>query len=60
MGQKQRLGSILIWIGIIILLMSVFADFLGIGGYPGLGTKQIMGTIAGIVLIGIGYLLSRK
>ncbi len=40
--------------------MSVFADFLGIGGYPGLGTKQIIGTIAGIVLIGIGYLLSRK
>ena len=58
--EKKKLGSVLTWMGIVILLISVFADFLGIGGYPGLGTKQIIGTIAGIVLIGIGYLLSRK
>ena len=58
--EKKKLGSVLTWIGIVILLISVFADFLGIGGYPGLGTKQIIGTIAGIVLIGIGFLLSRK
>jgi len=58
--EKKKLGSVLTWIGIVILLISVFADFLGIGGYPGLGTKQIIGTIAGIVLIGIGFLLFRK
>ena len=58
--ERKKLGSVLTWIGIVILLISVFADFLGIGGYPGLGTKQIIGTIAGIVLIGIGYLISRK
>ncbi|HSB05531.1 MAG TPA: hypothetical protein VLK23_10070 [Thermodesulfobacteriota bacterium] len=57
---KKKLGSALTWIGIVILLISVSADFLGIGGYPGLGTKQIIGTIAGIIIIGIGYLLSRK
>lgn len=60
MGQKKGLGSLLIGVGIVLLLVSVFADPLGIGGYPGFGTKQIVGTILGIVIGVIGLFLYRK
>lgn len=60
MGQKKGLGSLLIGVGIVLLLVSVFADPLGIGGYPGFGTKQIIGTILGIVIGVIGLFLYRK
>ncbi len=58
--QRKRLGSILAAVGIIILLLSLFADLLGIGGYPGLGVKQIVGIIIGLVIIAIGYRLHRR
>ncbi len=60
MGQKKRLGSLLIGVGCVLLLVSVFADPLGIGGYPGFGTKQIIGTIMGVVIGVIGIFLVRK
>ncbi len=60
MGQKKGLGSLLIGVGIVLLLVSVFADPLGIGGYPGFGTKQVIGTILGIVIGVIGLFLYRK
>jgi hypothetical protein len=58
--EKKKLGSILTGIGIVVLLISVFADFLGIGGYPGLGYKQIIGAISGIVIGIIGSRLYGK
>jgi hypothetical protein len=60
MVQKKGLGSLLIGVGIVFLLVSVFADPLGIGGYPGFGTRQVIGTILGIVLGVIGIFLYRK
>jgi hypothetical protein len=60
MGQKKGLGSLLIGVGIVLLLVSVFADPLGIGGYPGFGTKQVIGTILGIVIGVMGLFLYRK
>ena len=58
--QRKRLGLILGVAGIIILLISLFADLLGIGGYPGLGVKQIGGIIVALLITIIGYLLQRK
>ncbi len=60
MGQKKQLGSLLIGVGIVILLASVFADPLGIGGYPGFGTKQTIGTLVGILTGLFGFFLYRK
>jgi hypothetical protein len=60
MGQKRRLGSLLIGAGIVLLLVSVFADPLGIGGYPGFGAKQIIGTILGIAIGVTGCFLYHK
>lgn len=52
--QKTVVGLILTVVGIIVLLLSLFADLLGMGGYPGIGTKQIVGMIIGVVIIIIG------
>lgn len=57
---KKTLGLILTVIGIIILLISLFADPLGIGGYPGLGVKQIVGIVIGVVMIVVGAVVHRK
>jgi hypothetical protein len=57
---KKGLSLILIVVGVIILLVSLFADQIGIGGYPGFGFKQMIGTIIGLVIIIIGLILQRK
>jgi hypothetical protein len=57
---KKGLSLILIVVGIIILLVSLLADVLGIGGYPGIGYKQIIGAIVGAVISIIGFILYRK
>ncbi len=65
--DKRTIGIILLVIGIIVLLLSVTADVtgipsaIGIGGWPGFGTWQIVGTIAGLVLAAAGaFLMSRQ
>lgn len=51
-------------VGILVLLISLGADVIGIGGSPGIfGYKQVAGTLAGIILALIGaflYLRSPK
>ncbi len=59
--NKKNLGIALLVVGIIVLVVSLAADAIGIGGAPGLGYKQILGSIAGVVAAVIGYVLySRK
>ena len=55
--NKRDLGIALLAVGIVILLESLFGDLVGIGGAPGFGYKQILGSIAGIVAAAIGYVL---
>lgn len=52
------IGKIMLIVGVILLLLSVFADVLG--GAPGFGQKQIIGTVLGLILAVIGYLLNNK
>lgn len=60
MSQKT-LGYIAIVVGVVLLVVSVFADTLGIGSGGGFGWKQIAGTVAGIVIALVGgWLTTRK
>jgi hypothetical protein len=55
-----RLGPALIFIGLVIALISGFADALGVGGpraYHGLGWGQVAGVVVGIALVGAGRAL---
>jgi hypothetical protein len=58
--QKKTLGSILTLVGITVLLISLFADLLGIGGYPGIGWKQVVGIVIGFVIIVIGSYVTQE
>jgi len=58
--QKKTGGFILAVVGIIILLISLFGDLIGVGGYPGVGYKQTIGIIIGVVIVIIGFIMHRK
>jgi uncharacterized membrane protein len=45
---------VILVVGIVVTLLSVFADALGVGRTPGFGWKQSLGVIIGVVLIGLG------
>ena len=57
MGRRKMAGNALLLLGIIILVVSLLADPLGIGGSAGFGTRQIAGTIAGAIVAAAGLFL---
>lgn len=56
MGGKKTAGIVLLVIGIVILLLSLLAYPIGIGG-PGFGPYQIAGTVVGAVVTIVGLVL---
>ncbi len=59
--QKKVLCFVFIGVGIIILLVSLFADLIGIGvPGSGFGYKQVIGTVIGAMIVIIGFILYRK
>jgi hypothetical protein len=51
----KHLGNVLIVLGVVVLLASLFADTIGIGGNPDFGPGQITGVIFGPVISFIGF-----
>jgi len=45
---------VLIAIGLVIIVLSGFADALGLGRYPGFGWRQTVGVVLGIVAVVCG------
>ena len=58
MGGKTA-GIVVLVVGIVVLLLSLLAYPIGIGG-PAFGPYQIAGTIVGAVLAVIGLVLTLK
>ena len=56
-----RRGSalVILVIGVLLSLVSIFADTLGVGGEPGFGYKQTAGLVVGVALVALG-LWSRR
>jgi len=46
--------------GAIIFLISLLADFVGLGNAPGIDSFQIAGMLLGIILVGAGFFLPLK
>jgi preprotein translocase subunit SecG len=63
-GEVRSGALAILVVGIVMLLISLGADLIGIGGSPGIfGYKQVAGTLAGIILALVGaflYLRSPK
>ena len=41
-------------LGVVVALVSLFADALGLGGVPRFGWKQTIGLVVGLVLVAYG------
>ena len=62
-GRKESLmtGSTwLILLGILVALVSLFADAMGIGGAPSFGWKQTLGLVVGLALVAYGLWRRRR
>ena len=57
-------NPVLAWIsigaGVLLVLMSAFADPLGLGRHPGFGWLQGLGVIIGALVIAVGLYLRRR
>ena len=61
MNNRKSMGIALLAVGAILLIASLSADVIGIGGAVGFGYKQIAGSVAGVILAIVGFVLySRK
>ena len=60
MKAKKIAGIIVLVVGIVVLILSILADLIGVGGAPGYGTRQIVGTIVGAVMAAVGLFLLLK
>jgi len=63
MKGKKIAGIILFVVGLIVLILSLAADFIAIGligASPGFGLRQIVGTIVGVVIAAVGLVLMIK
>jgi hypothetical protein len=60
MEVKRTLGLVLLVVGVAVLVLSLAADPIGIGGNPIFGRNQIIGTIVGAVAAVVGLVLRRK
>jgi hypothetical protein len=60
MGGKKTAGIVLLVVGIVVLILSLVADVLGIGSWPGFGPYQIVGTIVGAIVTVTGLVLTLK
>jgi hypothetical protein len=53
--MTQRGSALVILVvGVLLALVSLFADALGIGGEPGFGYKQAAGLAVGVMLMALG------
>jgi hypothetical protein len=61
MGNKKTISIVLMAVGVILLIGSLAIDTIGLGGFTGFGYKQIIGTVVGVILAIVGFVLySRK
>ena len=56
MRGKEAASTVLAVVGAILLLISLGADL--VGGWPGFGRYQIVGAIAGVILIFVAWFLT--
>ena len=59
MSRQKAVSMALLVVGAILLIGSLAADPIGVGGSPGFGYRQIIGAIVGVIGI-IAGLISRS
>ena len=57
MDQRKMIALV---VGVLMVLLGLFADNLGIGADQGIGYKQISLTLVGTAVLAAGYFLGSK
>jgi uncharacterized membrane-anchored protein len=52
--SAKTISLVLLIIGAVLLVLSLFADLIGIGSYPGMHSSQVTGIIMGVILLALG------
>ena len=58
--SRQTLALIATILGALVLVLSALADWIGLGTYPGLGWRQRIGLVIGVVGLYLGVRWRRK
>ncbi len=58
--SRKTLGYILVAAGAVVVLVSVFADSLGLGAAAGFGWRQTIGAIVGVIIAVVGVWLGTR
>jgi hypothetical protein len=58
--NKRTIGYILIGVGVVGLVGSLAADYIGIGRYPGINGTQLLGAGLSVVVALVGVWLTRS
>jgi len=53
--SKKSLSLIAIIVGLILMVVSLTADLIGLGSYPGINWAQIVGAVVGLVTVLLGF-----
>jgi hypothetical protein len=53
MESRRAWVWLVLVVGALLALVSIFADQLGLGATPGFGWKQTLGLVIGILLVGL-------
>jgi len=58
--DRPMLARVAIVVGALLVLISLFADPLGLGRSSGFGWKQILGVVVGALIIAAGFYQRRR
>lgn len=53
--SKKTISWIIMIGGLIVIVMSLIADLIGVGSYPGINSAQLLGAAAGLIITILGY-----
>jgi hypothetical protein len=54
MTSRQAWSWLMVAVGVVLAMISIFADRIGLGATPGFGWKQTLGLLIGVALIALG------
>jgi hypothetical protein len=58
--SNKLVGWIGIIVGVLLILISLGADLIGIGTYPGINSAQLVGMAGGLVVLALGVFVLLK
>ncbi len=58
--SSKIMNLILIITGGLLMILSLLADLIGIGSYPGINWAQILGTAVGLAVLVIGMIRTQR